>query len=230
MTPSFSGRMAVMEPGVLPSISLATRPTALPFCRTRLVPFLTATTLGSLRTMPSPLTQTSVLQVPRSMPMSMLNIPSSESKDHHRDPLAPFLSTEQCIALIASALNDLAHEDARIWWRHEDRYRPHNVDWTLSARQTADRLRKSRPAEERTAIYRGVDEASVIFANEDFANGPSVRRQVALLRETLSAANIPELGFAISTDGGAWVMLVWTTKEEAFQSVITTLWKSGVAA
>jgi hypothetical protein len=31
--------MAVMEPGVLPSISLATRPTALPFCRTRLVPF-----------------------------------------------------------------------------------------------------------------------------------------------------------------------------------------------
>ena len=80
MTPSFSGRMAVIEPGVLPSISLATRPTALPFCRTRLVPFLTATTLGSFRTMPSPLTQTSVLHVPRSMPMSMLNMPSRRSK------------------------------------------------------------------------------------------------------------------------------------------------------
>ena len=73
MTPSFSGRMAVMVPGVLPSISLATSPTALPFCSTRLVPFLTATTLGSLRTMPSPLTHTRVLHVPRSMPMSMLN-------------------------------------------------------------------------------------------------------------------------------------------------------------
>ena len=72
--------MAVIEPGVLPIISLATSPTALPFCRTRLVPFLTATTVGSLSTMPSPLTQTSVLHVPRSMPMSMLNMPRSESK------------------------------------------------------------------------------------------------------------------------------------------------------
>src|SRR3989454_10905902 len=80
MTPSFKGRIAVIEPGVLPSISLATSPTALPFWRTRLVPFFTATTLGSFSTMPSPLTHTSVLQVPRSMPMSMLNIPSKPSK------------------------------------------------------------------------------------------------------------------------------------------------------
>src|SRR5689334_10611178 len=80
MTPSLSGRMAVMLPGVLPSISLATSPTALPSCKTRLVPFLTATTLGSFSTMPSPLTHTSVLHVPRSMPMSILNIPNSESK------------------------------------------------------------------------------------------------------------------------------------------------------
>ena len=34
MTPSFSGRMAVIEPGVFPSISLATAPTALPSCST----------------------------------------------------------------------------------------------------------------------------------------------------------------------------------------------------
>src|SRR4051812_9069908 len=80
MTPSFRGRIAVIEPGVLPSISLATRPTALPFWSTRLVPFFTATTLGSFRTIPSPLTHTRVLHVPRSMPMSMLNIPRRESK------------------------------------------------------------------------------------------------------------------------------------------------------
>ena len=72
--------MALMEPGVRPSISLATCPTALPLRRTWLVPRRTATTEGSLRTTPSPLTQTSVLQVPRSMPMSTLNMPSSESK------------------------------------------------------------------------------------------------------------------------------------------------------
>ena len=39
-----------------------------------------ATTLGSLRTIPSPLMQTGVLHVPRSMPMSTLNMPSSLSK------------------------------------------------------------------------------------------------------------------------------------------------------
>jgi hypothetical protein len=144
----------------------------------------------------------------------------------HDDPLAPFLSAEQCVALVAAALNDLAQEDARIWWRHGERYRAHHIDWCISARQTADRLRKSRPGEERTAIYCGIDEASVIFANEDFANGPIVRRQVALLRDALRAAAIPELGFAISTDGGAWVMLVWTTKEQLLQSVLTTLWEN----
>jgi hypothetical protein len=68
ITPSLSGRTAVMLPGVLPSISLATQPTACPFLSTWLVPFFTATTLGSFSTMPCPRTATSVLQVPRSMP------------------------------------------------------------------------------------------------------------------------------------------------------------------
>ena len=79
MTPSCSGRIALMDPGVLPSIVLATRPTALPLSRTRLVPFLTATTEGSFSTMPSPFTHTSVLHVPKSMPMSTLNMPRNES-------------------------------------------------------------------------------------------------------------------------------------------------------
>ena len=53
MTPSFIGRMAMMLPGVRPSISLASLPTA----RTRLPPLAsccTATTEGSLATMPTP--------------------------------------------------------------------------------------------------------------------------------------------------------------------------------
>ena len=80
MTPSFNGRMALMEPGVLPSISLATSPPPGRFAKRDWFPFRTATTLGSLSTMPSPLMQTSVLQVPRSMPISTLNMLKSESK------------------------------------------------------------------------------------------------------------------------------------------------------
>src|SRR5687767_5626902 len=68
-----------MLPGVLPSISFADQPTALPPLSTRLVPRLTATTEGSLSTIPSPRTQTKVLQVPKSIPMSTLNQPRRRS-------------------------------------------------------------------------------------------------------------------------------------------------------
>src|SRR5262245_30713690 len=86
MTPSFSGRMATMLPGVLPSISFAVSPTARPSRRTLFVPFLTATTLGSLRTMPFPCTHTSVLAVPRSIPMSIENLPRIHSRRLAMDP------------------------------------------------------------------------------------------------------------------------------------------------
>jgi len=52
MTPSFRGRMATMEPGVRPSIFLASSPTA----STLFVPACTATTEGSSNTIPSPFT------------------------------------------------------------------------------------------------------------------------------------------------------------------------------
>ena len=71
MTPCFRGRMAWMLPGVRPSISLAVFPTAMPSRRTSLVPFLTATTLGSLRMIPRPRVHTRVFAVPRSIPMSV---------------------------------------------------------------------------------------------------------------------------------------------------------------
>ena len=66
MTPSFSGRMAWMWAGVRPIIRLASRPTA--SGRPSLT--LTATTDGSLSTMPRPRTYTRVLAVPRSTAMS----------------------------------------------------------------------------------------------------------------------------------------------------------------
>ncbi len=55
ITPSRMGRMAMMEPGVFPSMFFASRPTA----STRFLArwfVLTATTEGSLRTIPLPFT------------------------------------------------------------------------------------------------------------------------------------------------------------------------------
>src|ERR1044072_4036218 len=69
ITPSFIGRMAMMLPGVRPSISLASLPTA----STLLVTLLIATMEGSLTTMPRPLAYTRVFAVPRSMARSLEN-------------------------------------------------------------------------------------------------------------------------------------------------------------
>src|SRR3989338_2800817 len=63
MTPSFIGRYAMISSGVRPIICLA----SFPIARMRLSRD-TATTEGSLRTMPFPGTNTSTLVVPRSMP------------------------------------------------------------------------------------------------------------------------------------------------------------------
>src|SRR5215210_4765767 len=66
ITPSLSGRMAEIVPGVRPSIRLASIPTAW----TSPVRESIATTEGSESTMPRPRTYTSVLAVPRSTAMS----------------------------------------------------------------------------------------------------------------------------------------------------------------
>src|SRR5260370_6206666 len=67
ITPSFIGLIAMMLPGVRPSISLASLPTA----STLLVILLIATIEGSLTTMPRPLANTRVLAVPRSIAKSL---------------------------------------------------------------------------------------------------------------------------------------------------------------
>src|SRR3990167_10044965 len=66
MTPSFIGLMATMLPGVRPSISLASLPTA----STRPLILLIATIEGSLTTIPLPRAYTHVFAVPRSMARS----------------------------------------------------------------------------------------------------------------------------------------------------------------
>src|SRR5213593_5230356 len=69
MTPSFIGLMATILPGVRPSISLASLPTA----STRPLILLIATIDGSLTTMPLPRAKTHVLAVPRSIARSLEN-------------------------------------------------------------------------------------------------------------------------------------------------------------
>src|SRR5580765_836709 len=66
MTPSFMGLIAVMLPGVRPSISLASMPTA----SMRPLTLFRATMDGSLTTMPRPRAKTQVFAVPRSIARS----------------------------------------------------------------------------------------------------------------------------------------------------------------
>jgi hypothetical protein len=74
MTPSFIGRIATMLPGVRPSISFASLPTA----STLLLILLTATIDGSRTTMPLFFAYTSVFAVPRSIARSFENIERSD--------------------------------------------------------------------------------------------------------------------------------------------------------
>ena len=76
MTPSFMGRMATMLPGVLPSISLASVPTASTLPVLRFIAMME----GSRTTMPLPFTYTSVMAVPRSMARSFERKEKGERK------------------------------------------------------------------------------------------------------------------------------------------------------
>src|SRR2546426_6640435 len=76
MTPSFIGLMATMLPGVRPSMSLASLPTA----STRPFTLLMATIDGSLTTIPLPRAYTQVLAVPRSMARSLEKTESIERR------------------------------------------------------------------------------------------------------------------------------------------------------
>src|SRR5271168_5152108 len=74
ITPSFMGLMATILPGVRPSISLASLPTA----STSPVFLLIATIEGSFTTMPLPRAYTRVLAVPKSIARSLENMLNNE--------------------------------------------------------------------------------------------------------------------------------------------------------
>src|ERR1700722_5705744 len=76
ITPSFMGLMATTLPGVRPSISFASFPTA----TTSPVFLLMATMLGSFTTIPLPLENTSVFAVPKSMARSDENKLNTDRK------------------------------------------------------------------------------------------------------------------------------------------------------
>ena len=84
ITPSFMGRIATMLPGVRPTISFASLPTA------SISPLflLIATIDGSLTTIPLPLANTSVLAVPRSMARSEEMRLKTDLKFMNEQPLA----------------------------------------------------------------------------------------------------------------------------------------------
>src|SRR5438105_1158650 len=91
MTPSRIGRTTEMLPGTRPSMLRASSPTA----TTLLSRTPTATTHGSLMTMPCPLRYTSTLAVPRSMPSRFANMMSPRA----RDPRAPRWSEQPAPSL-----------------------------------------------------------------------------------------------------------------------------------
>src|ERR1700704_708387 len=76
MTPSFIGLIATILPGVRPSMSLASFPTA----STRPFSLLMATIDGSFTTMPLPRAYTHVFAVPRSMARSLENREKTERR------------------------------------------------------------------------------------------------------------------------------------------------------
>src|SRR5687768_7321248 len=76
MTPSFIGLIATMFPGVRPSMSFASLPTA----SIRPLTLLMATIEGSLTTMPLPRAYTHVFAVPRSIARSLENSENRERK------------------------------------------------------------------------------------------------------------------------------------------------------
>src|SRR6266851_4294230 len=103
ITPSLSGRIAEIVPGVRPSIRFASTPTA---C-TSPVRWSIATTEGSERTIPRPRTYTSVFAVPRSTAISRPPKPPRLSKR----PIRSFESRSTEAVYPGKALGEQSDEE-----------------------------------------------------------------------------------------------------------------------
>jgi hypothetical protein len=110
ITPSFSGRIAEIVPGVRPSIRFASMPTAW----TSPVRESTATTLGSDSTIPRPRTYTSVFAVPRSTAMSRPPKPV-------RYPKKPITNWSSCAAgAVGAGQSSASAERVRTFRRNHE--------------------------------------------------------------------------------------------------------------
>src|SRR5574340_1236688 len=122
ITPSFIGLMATTVPGVRPSMSFASRPTA----TTSPLALLMATIEGSFTTMPLPCENTSVFAVPRSIARSEENRLNTDLR------LYPFLFITAFPLRRGSARLDLlvrlsfraSYHCRRIWQPAQNRSRP----------------------------------------------------------------------------------------------------------
>jgi len=148
----------------------------------------------------------------------------------HVHPLARFLSRSACEEVVAKALDVLACTHAETWGRAGSQFKPYNRDWNRYAADKANLLRRDYPRADRTAFHTGSDGASVLFAHDDYANDPRARKGVALLRQYLRDAGIPELGFGTSDDGRTWVMVVWSQDEQTLQRALFQAWQTAFGA
>src|SRR4030095_9166004 len=103
MTPSFIGLMATILPGVRPSMSLASLPTA----STRPFTLLIATIDGSLTTIPFPRAYTQVLAVPRSIARSLENRENRERRLNEHSSAALGRSDGHVDAVLAAILDPI---------------------------------------------------------------------------------------------------------------------------
>ncbi len=149
---------------------------------------------------------------------------------NHDDPMAPFLAPHACVSLLENALSQLASNGSSAWWRDGERFRANAGNWAEQARETANRLRRECPDAERTALYGGPDEPSVIFGSDRCTTDPVARRQINVLRQHLRAAGVPELAFASSDDDQTWVMLVWSNDASLLHSALFAAWQQAVCA
>jgi hypothetical protein len=144
----------------------------------------------------------------------------------HAHVMASFLTPGACEDVVGKALDMLSCTHPDTWVRAGDQFKPATRDWNAYAAQKADLLRREYPTADRTALHTGSDGASVLFAQDDYVNDPRARDEVTLLRKFLRDSGIPELGFGTSTDGRAWVMVVWSTDEAALSHALFEAWQT----
>src|SRR5579864_3036894 len=113
ITPSFIGLIATTLPGVRPSISFASFPTA----TTSPLFLLIATIEGSFTTMPLPLANTSVFAVPRSMARSEERRLKTDLMEYpfFMNPLLP------CVPRPQNLLCPVLHRTQEILWARDAR-------------------------------------------------------------------------------------------------------------